>query len=287
MALIKLDESLTPPITITMKEAKTPSASPPPPKPKTALKPQVKVVKKSAIEEFLTVSHLKLTEQHEPIDIAGVKYLVSEIADSLPHTLEFMHQLRTASSRQKKEFAFELKNRTPEERTAVQKLAETFRLCGIFAEFNMNNTGITGTMSECSRTINFINGGWLELLCQKMTMQIVKEYAEKHQLHFEVLANIVVWSETNMEHHEIDMMFSIGDKVFGLEQKSGMKFGGYDKYRKILEWMGLNSERFLLLNSSLQNADIAECIQYFYQFYVANIKDYEKVLKQMIESAFH
>lgn len=48
--------------------------------------------------------------------------------------------------------------------------------------------------------------------------------------------------------------------------------------------MGLVPEHFLLVNSCLENEKAAECIHYFYEYYVCNTANYEQTLMKMINN---
>ena len=102
-------------------------------------------------------------------------------------------------------------------------------------------------------------------------------------LPFEVIANVHIQHEATGEPHEIDLMFSIGEQVFGMEQKSGLNFSDYDHYRKIGEWLGIIPDHYLLLNSNLTEDYAVGCIQYFHRYYISSLANYQKVLKAMLE----
>lgn len=82
-------------------------------------------------------------------------------------------------------------------------------------------------------------------------------------------------------------MFSIGDKVFAIEQKSGVNFFDYDRYRLLAEYLHLIPNRFMLVNSTLLDKDVTKCITYFYRYYICNSTDYISTLSAMIDKAFN
>lgn len=238
----------------------------------------------SVISGFLRQSGLVITESHEPQDGQDIAVLAAKIAESLPEAEGFLRSLRTANCALSREFCYPLSGHSEKERTAIRKVADILRRCGVFAGFCPDTQkSIRGKMAECSRVVNFINGAWLEIHCQHLTCQIVREYAEARGLPFEVIANVHIQHEATGEPHEIDLMFSIGEQVFGMEQKSGLNFSDYDRYRKIGEWLGIIPDRFLLLNSNLTEDYAVGCIQYFHRYYISSLANYQKVLKAMLE----
>ncbi len=145
----------------------------------------------SVISGFLRQSGLVITESHEPQDGQDIAVLAAKIAESLPEADGFLRSLRTANCAPSREFCYPLSSHSEKERTAIRKVADILRRCGIFAEFCPDTQkSLRGKMAECSRVVNFINGAWLEIHCQHLTCQIVREYAEARGLPFEVIANV-------------------------------------------------------------------------------------------------
>jgi hypothetical protein len=148
----------------------------------------------------------------------------------------------------------------------------------------INSTTVSGTMSSAARVKNFISGIWLELYSQQRATEILKKLAEKDGLPYEVFCNVKVEDSTGTKH-EIDLMVSLGDNVFGIELKSGLTFCDYDHYRQVADWMGMIPDHFLLVNSTLTDENAVKCISYFYQYYICGISDYDAVFTKMIRQA--
>jgi hypothetical protein len=238
---------------------------------------------KSAIEDFFINKGITVTEKFEP-DFSEIIYLVNVIADSLPQAEEFLHALRKANCIASSHFTYSISGFSHEKREAVSRLATTMRNCGVFCEMQINSTTVSGTMSSAARAKNFISGIWLELYSQQRTAEILKKLAEKDSLPYEVLCNVKVEDSTGTKH-EIDLMVSLGDNVFGIELKSGLTFCDYDHYRQVADWMGMIPDHFLLVNSTLTDTNAVKCISYFYQYYICGISDYDAVFTKMIRQA--
>ncbi len=238
----------------------------------------------SAIHRFLQKAGLVVVEEHVPKQIGGLDFLVQNLGKNIHLTHGFLKAMRTATCNTARGFCYDLNACNPQERDAIIKLADMFCTCGVYTEFTRMGTRLHGKLSASPHVINFINGEWLELYCQGATAKTIKAFADDRGLPTEMLANVkIIDMEGNM--HEIDMLFSIGDMVFGTEQKTGQTLD-YDKYRRIGEWMGVVPDRFILLNSSITIPQAFDCLQYFYSYYVSNIPSYTNTLTKMIRNAF-
>ena len=242
---------------------------------------------KSVIDAFMKDSGISIVEKNTP-ETSSIMYLVNAIADSLPLAEEFLHELRKANCSQSGHFNYFLIKQIhdKEKCEAVIKLANTMKNCGVFSELQIcPNKNLSGTISTASRVRNFISGTWLEFYSQQKALNIVKEFAESKGLSYEIYCNLKVMSNAGTKH-EIDLMFSVGDVVFGAEMKSGLNFCDFDKYRLMAEWMHLIPDRFLLLNSALVDDNAAECVSYFYRYYICSVDTYEKTIITMLNKAF-
>ncbi|MCR5143383.1 MAG: hypothetical protein K6C68_12835 [Ruminococcus sp.] len=237
----------------------------------------------SAITAFFNTREITIEKSSMP-EACETAFLVMSIAESLPEADSFLHSLRSAHTSPDKSFCLNLKNKTEAERKKITELAGIMKMCGIFSESNILTESIFGKLSKAGKVADFIIGRWLEQFCQIVTVNLVKNYAEKHGLEWEVMSNVTVCSREG-ELHELDLIFSIGDRVLGTEQKSGRQFADYDKYRTLGLWLGLVPEHFLLVNACLENEQAADCIHYFYEYYVCNTASYAKTLMKMINNS--
>lgn len=238
----------------------------------------------SVIEAFLAETGIVVLEKHSP-EYENISFLVDSIAGSLPLAEDFLHSLRKAINTTDGKFEFRPLKLLSPQRNAINHVATVMKNCGVFNEFLQNEGIIKGRISSSVRVRNFISGIWLELFSQQKAVPIIADYASKHQLPYEIYCNIKVEDAAGRQR-EIDLIFSIGDAVFGIEIKSGLNFCDYDKYRLTAEWLHLIPDRFLLMNSTLTDKNTIKCIEYFYRYYICSATDYENVLKSMIRKAF-
>lgn len=234
----------------------------------------------SAINSFFNAAGLTILKSNIPDEIE-TSFLVLKIAESLPEADKFLRCLRAATTSNDKNFSFCLRGNDEMECRKITDLANAMKMCGVFSECNILTESIFGKLSKAGKVREFINGIWLEQFCQMTTVRIIKQYAEKRGLSWEVLSNVNARSADG-DKHELDLIFSIGNTVYGAEQKSGSLFSDYDKYRKLGLWLGLVPEHFLIVNSCLENDMAVDCIHYFYEYYVSNTANYEKTLMTMI-----
>lgn len=241
---------------------------------------------KSAIECFFESNGITITEKSIPSG-DPIMYLVNAIAECLPWGEDFLHLLRKAICNKDGHFEYNLSKLDLEKRGAIIKIANIMKNCGVFSQMLINTWSISGNVSSAARVKNFLSGVWLELYSQQVAINVVKKFAEDHNMSYEVYSNLKVEDKQGVKH-EIDLMFSLGrNLVFGAEIKSGLNFCDYDRYRLTAEWMHLIPDRFLLFNSTLTDENAPKCISYFYQYFICGISTYENTLIQMLDKAMN
>lgn len=210
----------------------------------------------SAIDKHLAANCITVLEKHYPeieSELNEIGYLLNGIADHIGEAEDLIHTLRKAIAENDGKFTYNPKKLPAEQRESVHKVMLLLKQCGIFSEVTMLNT-YSGMVSTATRVRSFISGLWLELFSQQHGIEIISEKAKQLNLPYEVLCNVKVADKEGIQH-EIDLMFSIGDKVFSIEQKSGVNFFDYDRYRLLAEYLHLIPDRFMLVNSTLLDKD--------------------------------
>lgn len=241
----------------------------------------------SIIDKFLSDNNIAVLEKHYPeieSELSDINYLLDGIAKHIAAAEELFHKLRKSIAETDGKFTYTPTNLTTEQLDSVKKLLQLLKLCGVFSELRMTNY-YSGTVSSATRVRNFISGTWLELFSQQHGIEVITEKVKKYDLPYELLCNVKVADQSGTQH-EIDLMFSIGDRVFAIEMKIGLNFMDYDRYRLIAEYLHLIPDRFMLVNSTLLDKDATKCIAYFYRYYICNSADYMYTLSAMIDKAF-
>ena len=241
------------------------------------------------IEDFLARHGIVIIEKTLPEEenINEIAPLLDTINNDYPMLKNLFRVLRNAISERKGKFTFTTKNSSQKVAAAVKKVLETMQNCGLFSELRLQKESgsFSGQVASSSKVQGFIKGTWLELYCQKNGIKVIKNKARALRLPYRVLSNVKV-RDSNGKNHEIDMMFSIGDKVFALEQKTGTNFCNYDNYRKVADYLHLAPDHFMIVNSSISDKKAENCIKYFYHYYTCISEEYMSTLAQMIDNAF-
>ena len=171
----------------------------------------------------------------------------------------------------------------PESKNKIIALAGKMYACGLLNRFryDLDNEYISGTVSSVPRCVNFITGGFLEIYARKIVKNTVCEEAKLRNCDSEIFSNVFI--EKEGKRNELDVVFRVGDKVFWSEVKSG-HFAPEDYYKLGIQ-MGVVPDRLILLAAE-RTASETKAISYFYEYYCANIAQFESSLKKMIGGAF-
>ena len=263
-----------------------PEAAASPEEPEAGGLPDKDTFKPGVVESFLNNSGLLVISKSIPVSNKGIAGLSEAIAGSLPHAQSLMQAMRSANTTSERAFSLTLTGLSGIALCKIIMLAEMMKNCGIFTEyFCPDNKFIKAKMSSSPKVINFINGEWLEIYAQQLTLSVISDFAERRGMDWELYSNVTVENPSTHKHHEIDLLFSIGNVVFGSEQKSGLQFIQYDKYRLVGEFLRIIPDRFILVNSTLTDVNAADTVHYLYGYYVSSIIDYRETLIKMIENS--
>lgn len=269
-------------------------AKPVPQKPTVSQKnavPQPKapvVLDNSALMQHFQQNGLTVVQMKRP-ECEAAFPLVKAIQDSLPDSAHFLRVLRNKIAENDGQFYYNVHDMKDEQRSRIHNLVQRMKECGCFAVLDNKNwlsgDRMSGTVAYEPRIRNFLNGIWLEHFCQLNAGPIIREIASKQKLPY-VIADNVILQNIKGERHEFDLLFSIGDKIFGTEQKSGSNFYQFDQYRACAEWLGVPQEQFMLIRADQQNKENMQCAQFFYRFYICDTSNFRQMLTEMLERAF-
>jgi hypothetical protein len=244
--------------------------------------------KKSVIEQHLIANHMKVIQKTDLEDssLNQIRILLNGIAENIMECEALFLMLRKAISDSKGKFAYSLNGLTKPQRKAAEQMLTLFKLCGMFSELHLLNGCLySGQISSALRVQQFLNGIWLEQYVQLLGSHMIKEKSAALNLPYEIYSNMKLEDQQGTQH-EIDLIFSIGEQVFASEQKSGISFCDYDKYRSLANWLHLWPDHFLLVNAAITNMEFINCIMYFHQIYIANIELFGERFLDMIDKAF-
>lgn len=216
--------------------------------------------------------------------IPQIEPLAYYVAEKYEFTNSFLKFIRENIPKKEFVFTYSMDSLSAQEQSATVSLAEQFTEYGIISDyfFNKASNTIYGKISSAPRVINFLNGYYLEYYAHSVTQKVIEEQAAIHGCDFEIYSNFII--KKNSDKHELDLVFRVGQNIFWCEVKSG-KFSDFDCYRCLGLLMGVNPDRHILLTAEKCD-EKCEAISWFYQFYVANIKNFRKKLADMIEASF-
>jgi hypothetical protein len=248
---------------------------------------------KSSIRTSGTINHhfetngFIITESSKPLAITGVKKITYLIADNCTYTIPLIKEIRkTFCNPANKDNSISFKF-DKSDAGFYSDLANAFKNYGLFSKYFINRNILTATISSVPRVINYLTGTWLEIYSSFVLEEIVSDYAKSHNFEYEILTNVKVTNtlSCNQYFHEVDCVISIDDKVFGFEMKSG-NFSDYATLYETRKALHFIPDRYLLLSLSLEDDEIADTLNYFYEFYFTGISNFKNSLINMIEKAF-
>ncbi len=237
------------------------------------------------IKSYFSAKGIHIDFSREKSCVAPIEKLSFSIAQSFGYSKNFLKHIRDSVSRKHYHLNYSLSSAESEaEKKAVIALADKFCEYGIISNvfYNKSTNVITGTLSTAPRVLALINGDYFEFYGRAVAERVVKESARKYGVDYEIHSNAIVTVES--KPREIDTVFRVGKHIFWSEFKCG-KFSDFDIYRKLGLQLGVNPDRHILLSAETSD-EACEGIGWLYEFYVANITNYENKLKHMINKAF-
>ena len=244
---------------------------------------QEKAKPKVTVKSYFAERGISVDTSRNKKTITAIEELAVFIANSFSDTYNFIRFLRERISNKKYDFSFQLSKSKPESKNKIIALAGKMYACGLLNKYryDLDNEYISGAVSSVPRCVNFITGGFLEIYARNVVNHTVIEEAKMRNCGYEIYSNVFI--EKEGKRNELDVVFRVGDKVFWSEVKSG-HFAPEDYYKLGIQ-MGVVPDRLILLAAE-RTASETKSISYFYEYYCANIAQFESSLKKMIGNAF-
>ncbi|MCM1133836.1 MAG: hypothetical protein NC340_10250 [Ruminococcus flavefaciens] len=263
-----------------------------PPQPQPKPKPKKSAVSTSVIHQHFEQKGYVVVESHTPVFIEGLKSLAFNIGDNYTHAANFLKEIKKAiCSPNCKSFERRMKYRfgnNTEGNKFVRRLAHDFCKYGIFTEFAESSSEISATIADVPRVTSFLTGYWLEIYSASIVQETVKNFAEKHGYSYEVLMNVKLvnaMSANRTYAHELDAVFSVANKCFAFEAKSGtVDYQVLYNTRKELSFV---PEQYILLTAGITDRMQIEMLSYFYEYYISSLADFRNNLTKMINKSFN
>lgn len=241
------------------------------------------------INHHFEMNGFLVVESSKPQSIAGLKNITYLIAENYKFTAPLLKEIRKSickpNAKGDRTFCFEFEKK---EGSFYNEFCSKMKQYGLFSKYSINVNILTGTIASVPRIISFLNGQWLELYIAYITEEIVRDFSKSNGYEYEILMNVKVASITSVSKyaHEIDSTFSIGSECFALEAKSGAAFDEYYTLYNTRKELRFVPDRYLLLSTSLEDPEVAQTLQYFYEFFITGIETFRESLLTMINKAF-
>lgn len=231
---------------------------------------------------FVVIEYSKLPE------INGLKELTSLIGDNYKYTAQFLKAARQAAcapnSKGERVMRFSINNEAGD---FFHSFLNTLKKYGLLTKYFINGNLVTATISPVPKVLSYLTGRWLEVYASQILESTVSDYAHQHNVDYDIFMNVKVASITSVNKyaHEIDCVISISDKCFAFEAKSGA-FDDYSMLYNTRKELKFVPDHYLLLSTSIEDIEVAQTLQYFYEFFITGIETFRESLLTMINKAF-
>ena len=183
----------------------------------------------------------------------------------------------------------EILNITDSEYREIRQMGQKLSDYGIINSFKASDDRkvITYKLSEKTIVRQLITGTWLEQYAAVNAENTVREFCEKHGYHFEMLCDTAVQEIVNSNRHELDLVFTVEDKFFAMEFKSGENSPVYTDYVTLCEKvLKLPKSQFLMFISTLGDKHDLRKLRGKYGLRFANMNTFTQEIVEMLNEAF-
>lgn len=241
---------------------------------------------KTVLQNHFFACGYQMMEYHVPVVLPALEQLAFSIAENLDQISDFLKAIKQCipapNAYGERRFYYSL-NGTAEQQRTVKTMVNQFYLCGLLCNYAIDQSTIKGIVTPLPRPMRFLTGQWLEIYASCIIRKTVRRYSETYHLPYSILSNVKLGKEKIIAH-EIDCCFSIGETVFATEQKGG-NFHDYLRLHQIGKELKIVPDHYLLLQASLLNEQQADILEYCYEFYICNLKNFSQKLNTMLEKA--
>jgi len=199
---------------------------------------------------------------------------------------DILNEFRVLYTSKKEEFLISLSGRNEDVKKNIVNLFQDFY--GIITDmyYYPNCEILTGKLSMSTKAQRFICGQYMEIAIKTIAEGILKELSKTYQKKYTCYSNVKVTTKEGQLKNEFDIVIENVDDaiVYVIEAKSGKNFRDFDRFARIGKSYGIVPDRLLLVDNYLTD-EHCETIEYFCDYYVANLKNgnLETKLKWMLE----
>ena len=243
----------------------------------TALRP---VNENKQIIKFQDMKILSTNEEKYPY---MVEYLAKRMFDIYPDIKSVLHEIYRADAIGANKFSASLAGKDEFQKQRILRWVEEMK--GIIGKYcyDEKQSLLVGFLEQMPRAKKFRTGQFMEIALAEETKRIISGLAVQYGQPFQVKCNVEVGTHDGAVHNEFDIVIAFGKIMYVIEIKTGASFRDYEKYYNVGRKYGIVPNRILLVDSwlEIEEADQAE---YFAEYYVANLENFERKLVRMISA---
>lgn len=200
--------------------------------------------------------------------------MADRMTDQIALIQDLLYEFRNCYSENRNRFKFSLKDKSQEERKAIAALLLSMNgliINGL--ELSESNNLLEGTLLMTTTARRFLEGKFLELGVYKKTQKVVEDLAKRYQIDtYGVYRNVKIKNRSKCQiKNEFDIVIRFGDYFYILECKSGRHFKDWSLLYDLGKTYNIVPDRLMLVDPNMSE-EKAETIEYFYEYYICNLK---------------
>lgn len=216
---------------------------------------------------------VELQEEERKVPQSVVN-MADRMTDQIALIQDLLYEFRNCYSENRNRFKFSLKDKSQEERKAIAALLLSMNgllINGL--ELSESNNLLEGTLLMTTTARRFLDGKFLELGVYKKTQKVVEDLAKRYQIAtYGVYRNVKIKNRSKCQiKNEFDIVIRFGDYFYILECKSGRHFKDWSLLYDLGKTYNIVPDRLMLVDPNMSE-EKAETIEYFYEYYICNLK---------------
>lgn len=216
---------------------------------------------------------VELQEEERKVPQSVVN-MADRMTDQIALIQDLLYEFRNCYSENRNRFKFSLKDKSQEERKAIAALLLSMNgliINGL--ELSESNHLLEGTLLMTTTARRFLEGKFLELGVYKKTQKVVEDLAKRYQIDtYGVYRNVKIKNRSKCQiKNEFDIVIRFGDYFYILECKSGRHFKDWSLLYDLGKTYNIVPDRLMLVDPNMSE-EKAETIEYFYEYYICNLK---------------
>ncbi len=216
---------------------------------------------------------VELQEEERKVPQSVVN-MADRMTDQIALIQDLLYEFRNCYSENRNRFKFSLKDKSQEERKAIAALLLSMNgliINGL--ELSESNNLLEGTLLMTTTARRFLDGKFLELGVYKKTQKVVEDLAKRYQIAtYGVYRNVKIKNRSKCQiKNEFDIVIRFGDYFYILECKSGRHFKDWSLLYDLGKTYHIVPDRLMLVDPNMSE-EKAETIEYFYEYYICNLK---------------